>query len=78
MGLSTLRSRRDLKKLMYWIHILSVPDKRLIKEVYTFSKNSNMKTNYASSKSFNYKFENLPEPRNATEGKYILLMITGT
>jgi hypothetical protein len=47
LGLMSLRSRRDLKKLMYWIHLLSSSDNRLIKQVYIFSKQRNKKSNWA-------------------------------
>jgi hypothetical protein len=48
LGLCTLRSRRDLKKLIYWIHVLSLPDTRFLKQAYLFSR-SKKKKNWARS-----------------------------
>src|ERR1700733_13033813 len=49
LGLQTMRSRRDLKKLMYWIHLLTFPDSRLVKHVYLFGKYCNLKSSWCGS-----------------------------
>ena len=47
LGLWTLRGRRDLKKLMYFAHILSLPDDRLVKQAYYLSKKrKDLKSNW--------------------------------
>ena len=38
LGFWRLSARRDLKKIMYWFHILSLPDDRLLKQAYLMSK----------------------------------------
>ena len=47
LGLWTLRGRRDLKKLMYFAHILTLPDDRLVKQAFYFGKErKDLKTNW--------------------------------
>ena len=38
LGFWSLRARRDLKKLLYWFKILSLPEDRLLKQSYRMSK----------------------------------------
>jgi hypothetical protein len=47
LGLWRLRSRRNLKKLWYLSHILSLPDDRLVKQAFYLSKSRKLKTNWA-------------------------------
>ena len=47
LGWWSLRSRRDLKKLIYFCHILSLPEERLLKQAYFMSRDSGRKVNWA-------------------------------
>ena len=47
LGFWTLRGRRDLNKLLYLHHILSLPEERLVKQAYYMSKQAKLKTNWA-------------------------------
>src|SRR5690242_20644408 len=38
LGFWTLQARRDFKKLMYFVHILSLPESRILKQVYLLSR----------------------------------------
>ncbi len=52
LGLWTLQGRRDLKKLIWWMNILTMEDSRLVKQVYFSSKRLNSyidKNNWISS-----------------------------
>src|SRR5579872_2972419 len=35
LGWCPLRSRRDVRKLSYWLHILTLPDTSLVKQVFS-------------------------------------------
>jgi len=49
LGFWSLRARRNLKKIIYWFHILSLPNSRLLKQAYLMSRaNPDKKSNFAS------------------------------
>ena len=48
LGLWSRQGRRNLKKLIYWRKILFLPDSKLVKQAYLFSKSSNKKSNWAN------------------------------
>jgi hypothetical protein len=47
LGFWSMRSRRDLKKMYYFAHILSVPEDSLVRQAYYMSRNTPLKTNWA-------------------------------
>ena len=48
LGWWKLQTRRNLKKLIYWFHIQSLPDNRLLKKVYMATKLKGKPTSWAS------------------------------
>ncbi len=54
LGLMSLHGRRNYKKLMFWLHIVSLPNSRLLKHIYLASKvvimknTKNKKANWAT------------------------------
>jgi len=38
LGLMTLYGRRCYKKLVFWFHVITLPDSRLIRHIYSVSK----------------------------------------
>src|SRR6185436_15294636 len=49
LGWWTLQARRDLQKLMYFFHLISIPDTRILKQAYRMSKWSPEKKSWGNS-----------------------------
>ena len=71
--ISSLYSKID-KINLYYLNKSNEPIQSKVNKKFEVNKISSLETNYTSSRLFTSKvhqFENMPEPKNATEGNFI-------